>query len=350
MILKNCNLFGKNVNIKIENGKFTEVGDFSADEGIDIGGNSVIPGLIDTHIHGCNGHDTLDMGFAPMCDFLAKNGTTAWFPTLVTTSFDNMKKVTEKIPDVKGAEILGYHLEGPYISKEYKGAHNEKYIKNPDINEIKSLKNIRLMTIAPELENAISVISECDFSISLGHTACDYETAKKAFLSGAESVTHTFNAMKPLHHRRPNLLGAAFEHQSYAEVIADGFHVHPVNVLMLYKLFGDKLILVSDALECTGFPDGKYMLGGKEFTMKNHTATYEDGTIVGGTHTLFECVKCAVSFGIPFKNAVKAASEVPAKRFGLKKGKIEKGYDADMIILTKDMNIKDVILKGEFYK
>ena len=350
MILKNCNLFGKNINIRIENGKFLEIGNFDAENAVDLKGAAVIPGLIDIHIHGCNGYDTLSGNFAPMCDFLAKNGTTAWIPTLVTTSYENMKRITERIPREKGAEILGYHLEGPYISKEYKGAHNEKYIKAPDLDELKTLENIKIITIAPELEKAFDIISKSDISVSLGHTACDYETAKMAFECGAESVTHIFNAMSPLHHRRPGLVGAAFEKQCYAEIISDGFHVHPINVLLVYKLFGEKMILISDSLECTGLADGEYMLGDKKFIMKDCTATYEDGTIVGGTHTLFQCVKKATEFGVPFEAAVKAASEVPAERFGLKKGKIEKGYDADMIILDSDMNIKNVIVGGEFYR
>lgn len=349
LILKNADLFGKITDLKIENGKFSDIGQIE-DTGIDLKGAKIIPGLIDTHIHGCNGFDTLSCNFEPMCDFLAKNGTTSWMPTLVTTDSQTMKNVTETIPKCKGAEILGYHLEGPYISKEYKGAHDENLIRPADWNELSDLKNVSLITIAPEIENALSVIKKCNFSVSLGHTGCDYETAIKGFEAGAESITHTFNAMTPIHHRNPGIIGAAVFKNTYAEIISDGFHVHPAAVLMVYKMFGDKLILVSDSLECTGLKDGEYFLGGKKFTMKNYTARYENGTIVGGTHTLFQCVKLAESFGIPFEKAVKAASEVPAKRFGLNKGKIEKGYDADLIILDKDLEILDVIIAGEFYK
>ena len=350
MFLKNANLFGNTVNIEIENGKIKYVGTEKTEDGIDLNDSEVIPGLIDTHIHGCNGFDTLSCNFEPMCDFLAKNGTVAWYPTLVTTDYDTMKKVTDEIPDVKGAKILGYHLEGPYLSKQYKGAHNEKLIKAPDLKELDSLKNVGIITVAPEIDGAFEIIKKKDISVSLGHTACDYETALKAIDCGAEAITHTFNAMPPLHHRNPGLIGAAFNRQCYAEIISDGFHVHPINVLLIYKMFGDKMILVSDALECTGMPDGEYYLNGMKFIMKDFTARYENGTIVGGTHTLFQCVKLAESFGIPWENAVKAASEIPAKRFGLKKGKIEEGYDADLIILDKERKIKSVILNGEFYE
>lgn len=350
MLLKNCNIFGNISDIKIENGKIADVGNFSNEKGTDLKGATVIPGLIDIHIHGCNGFDTLSCNFEPMCDFLGKNGTTSWMPTLVTCDFETMKKVTKKIPDLKGAQILGYHLEGPYISKKYKGAHNEDLIRPALWEELSSLNNVTLMTIAPEIENALSVIPKCKFSVSLGHTDCDYETAIKAFELGAESITHTFNAMCPLHHRNPGLIAAAHTKNTYAEIISDGFHVHPSMVMLAYKLFSDKLILVSDSLECTGNPDGEYYLNNQKFIMKDHTAKYENGTIVGGTYTLLECVKKAVSFGIPFEKAVKAASEVPAKRFGLNKGVIEKGYDADLVILDDNMEIQNVIIKGEYYR
>lgn len=349
MILKNADLWGRIVDIKMENGIFTKIAEKIDGFGIDVEGRRVIPGLIDTHIHGCNGYDTLGGNFAPMCDFLAKKGTTAWMPTLVTTDFETMKSVTAEIPKCRGAQILGYHLEGPYISKEYKGAHNERLIKAADWDELKVLKNIKLITIAPEVENAISVIGKCDFSVSLGHTGCDFDMAVRAFEAGAESITHTFNAMTPIHHRKPGVIGAAVYKNSYAEIITDGFHVHPAAVLMVFKMFGDKTIIVSDALECTGMPDGEYYLNKQKFTMKNFTARYEDGTIVGGTHTLLQCVKLAESFGIPFETAVKAASEVPARRFGLNKGKIEVGYDADLVILDENRDVEITVVGGKFY-
>ncbi|MBE6764882.1 MAG: N-acetylglucosamine-6-phosphate deacetylase [Clostridia bacterium] len=353
MIIKNVTVKGVCSDITIENGKITAVTAHDPNaEGQDFGGAVAIPGLVDIHSHGCVGFDTMDGQFAEMCDFLAKNGTTSWCPTTMTMDFESISKAMNGNTDVPGTNILGFHMEGPYISPKFKGAQNEKFIKSPDMEEFSKLPNIKMVTIAPELEGSLEFIKECPAVVALGHTACDYDTAIAAIDAGANCLTHTFNAMPPIHHRNPGPIGAAAERQIYAQVISDGLHLHKAAVLMLYKLFGsDRMVLISDSMRATGMTDGEYEFGGQPIEVKDGVARTMDGAIAGSTSTLWQCVKKATEFGIPFDEAVKMASEVPAAHIGVDtKGKIETGYDADIIILDKDGEIDRVIIGGEFYK
>ena len=186
--------------------------------------------------------------------------------------------------------------------------------------------------------------------VSLGHTDCDYETAISAINNGAKCLTHTYNAMPPLHHRNPGPIGAAFEKHIYAQLICDGFHISKPVVLAAYKMFGaDRLTLISDSIRSAGLPDGEYESGGLKVILKDGAARLQDGTIAGSSATLLDCVKTAVKFGIPFEDAVKMASETPANMLGIKKGRIEKGYDADLLIVDNEINIKTVIMGGKVF-
>lgn len=351
MIIKNARLYNGISDIKIENGKISDIGTFSGEADIDAQGKLVIPGLIDIHIHGFHGIDTSDMKFDELSRSLALNGTTSFLPTTMTDSIDNLVKITNtKLPE-SGANIIGFHLEGPFISHNKKGAQNPDYIKNPNLDEFNKIRNCRIITLAPELDGAEKFIENCGCLVSLGHTDCDYDTAIKAIQAGADCLTHTFNAMPPLLHRAPGPIGAASEKGIYAEVICDGRHVHKSAVLSLYKMFtSDRMILISDAIRPAGLEDGVYDSGGLDVVMKDGALTLKDGTLAGGSQPLLYCVKKAVEFGIDFYEAVKMASETPAKRLGLNKGKIEKGYDADIVILDDEMNVSDVIINGKLYK
>lgn len=351
MILKNADIFGKITDITINNGKIEKIGK-TAGNGIDLKQKRVIPGLVDTHVHGCLGKEANDCDLKDICDFLAKNGTTSFLPTTLTDTHENLVKATCQKTDFKGAEVLGFHIEGPYISKEQKGAQNPDYIRNPSLSEYRELKNVKVITIAPELEGAEEFIKNADCVVSLGHTVCDYETACNAFKRGAKSLTHTCNAMPVFHHRKPGPIGAAIMNNAYVELIADMIHVHPAMVTMLYRTLGaDRVVFVSDCITPTGLPEGSVIQsGGLDVFVKDGKAVLSDGTIAGSTTPLFRAVKKATEIGIPFEDAVKMASETPAKRINVKKGKIEAGYDADLLVLTEDFEIDTVILKGEIYK
>ncbi len=323
---------------------------FAQGEDIDAEGNRIIPGLIDIHTHGCVGMDTMDADFAPMCRFYASHGTTSFLPTTMTMEYDDLQKVCNAKTDFPGAQILGFHFEGPYISAKYKGAQNEAHIKDPSVSEFSKFKNVKMMTLAPEKQGAVEFIKEVspDCIISIGHTDCDYETAISAIENGANCLTHIYNAMPPMHHRNPGPIGAAVEKQIYAQIICDGIHISKPVVLATYKMFGaDKLVLISDSIISAGLPDGDYVAGGLPIKLKDGVARLCDGTIAGSSATLLECVKKAIEFGIPFCDAVKMASETPANLLGIKKGKLEVGYDADLLILDDELDIKKVIIGGE---
>lgn len=348
-IYKNAKVGEKLLDIKTENGKIAAFGSFSED-GVDLQGLRVAPGLIDIHVHGCRNYNTMDGNhLTEMSAFWAEHGTTAWLPTTMTQSHEALcRVVNQPIPETGGAQVLGFHLEGPYVSMKYKGAQNPKYVRNPDLAEFRKYQNIKLITLAPELEGSIPFIKECGVRVALGHTDADYACAIQAMEAGASCLTHTFNAMTPLRHREPGVIGAAIEKEIYVQVICDGVHVHPSVIKMLYKTFGmERMILISDALSATGVEDGKYISGGLEVIVKDGVARLTDGTIAGSTATLLDCVKKAVSFGIPLEDALQMASQTPAEYLDVPKGKLEVGYDADFIALDENLDVKMTVVGGK---
>lgn len=349
-IIKNVNLYGKITDVAVEGGLIAGIGSFEG-EGVDFGGNKIYPGLIDTHSHGCIGLDTMEGGLEEMADFQLKSGVTTWYPTTMTMSEEDIIRATHRDIDFShGANVPGFHMEGPFINKKYKGAQNEAYILPPSMELFNKCKNIKTVTIAPECEGSEEFITACPAVVSIGHTDADYDTAKRAFDRGAKKLTHTYNVMPGIHHRAPGPIGAGSDSKEvYAELICDGKHVHPSAVKMLIKIFGpDRIILVSDSMRATGLGDGEYSFGGQKVIVKDGTALTEEGKLAGSTSTLFECVRCAISFGIDENTAVKMASENPAKLMGLNKGKIEVGYDADFIIVDGKFNLVKAIARGEF--
>lgn len=350
-IYKNVKLNGKIVDVTTEEGKITYIGKTDED-GIDLGFCRILPGLIDVHTHGCGGYDTMDGKLEEMACIYAENGVTSWLPTTMTADSETLKCISQiDISEIKGANILGFHFEGPYISEKYKGAQNPEYIKNPDINEFSQFSNVKMVTVAPEVGGGIDFIKKCDCIVSIGHTDADYETTIKAIEAGANCLTHTFNAMPPIHHREPGVIGAAAMKNIYAQVICDGLHIHKGAINILYKLFGsDRMILISDSMRATGLPEGEYDLGGLNVFVKGNEARLSDGTLAGSVSTLFNCVKCAIEFGIPENDAVKMATETPAELLGVNKGKVEVGFDADFITVDDEFNLKNVIIGGELFK
>lgn len=348
--IKNVKLDGRLTDVTVDGGKIVAIGKTDL-EGVDFGGAKIYPGLIDTHSHSCIGHDTMDGDLEIMADFELAHGTTTWYPTTMTMSAEDIIRATnQKIDFGHGASIPGFHMEGPFINVKYKGAQNEDFIIPPSMELFNKCRNIKKVSLAPETEGAMEFIRECPAIVSIGHTDCDYATACAAFEAGAASLTHTYNAMPGIHHRAPGPIGAGSEYDHvYAELICDGKHIHKAAVKMLIKIFGyDRVILISDSMLATGLSDGEYMFGGQPIDVKDGTALTKDGHLAGSTSTLFECVKVAISFGIPEGMAVKMATENPARLMGLNKGKIEVGYDADFIIVDDEFNLIRAIARGEF--
>lgn len=353
MVIGNALIDGTLRSLRIEGGKIAGFGKTGEPCDIDACGKRVIPGLIDVHSHGCIGMDTMDADFAKMCLFYAEHGTTSWLPTTMTMDDDSLHRVCNAKTDLPGANILGFHFEGPYISKKYKGAQNEAFIKNPSVAEFCTFPKVKMITIAPELPGSMEFIQKVsgDCVISIGHTDCDYETAAEAINNGARCLTHTFNAMPPLHHRKPGPIGAGVEQHIYAQLICDGFHIAKPVVLAAYRMFGpDRLTLISDSIRPAGLPDGDYESGGLPVYLRDGAARLKDGTIAGSTATLWHCVKTACRFGIPVDDAVRMATATPAEMLGIPKGKIAPGYDADLLIIDDEMEIDRVIIGGEIFK
>ena len=348
MIFKNCSINGKIQDIRTENGTITDIGKLSG-EGKDLNGAKVFPGLIDIHSHGCIGCDTMDGDrLGEMSGYLAKHGVTSWLPTTMTMDMDTIKRVVNiDIPKTNGAEILGFHMEGPYISRNRKGAQNEEYIKAPDVNEFNGLKNIKMITLAPELYSSMLFIEQCGAIVSIGHTDAGYDCTMEAIERGARCLTHIFNAMPPLHHRDPGPIGAAIDKDIYVQVICDGLHIHKSVVKMLYRTFGARrMILISDSMRATGLDDGEYEFGGQKITVTNSVARTPDGAIAGSTSTLLQCVKKAIEFEIPEQTAFDMASKTPAELLGLNKGRIECGWDADFIAVDDKYNVMMTVKAG----
>lgn len=349
-VLKNVNLYGNITDIETDGGIITSIGKTDR-PGVDFSGCKIYPGLIDIHNHGCIGFDTMEGHLEEMADWQLSRGTTTWYPTTMTMSEDDIISATENsISFGHGANIPGFHMEGPFINKKYKGAQNEAFILPPSMDLFNRCKNIKRVTIAPEIEGSLEFIKECPVQVSIGHTDANYDEAKAAFDAGVTSITHTYNVMPGIHHRAPGPIGAGSDSEGVmAELICDGKHIHASAVRILLKIFGtERVILVSDSMRAAGLGDGKYMFGGQTIIVKDKTALTEGGNLAGSTATLFDCVKVAISFGIPEVDAVRMASENPARLMKLNKGKIEVGYDADFIIVDDDFNLVRSIARGEF--
>lgn len=354
MIISNARIGEQLKTIVMENGKIVSVTDESLVGDIDAHGKRVIPGLIDIHTHGMLGYDTMNADFEALCRFYASRGTTSVLPTTMTVSYDRLERVTAMKTAYPGAHILGFHLEGPFVSLKYAGAQNPDFIKAPDIEAFRKFRNVKMITIAPELPGAEEFISAVagETVVSLGHCDCSYKTALRAIDLGAKCLTHMYNAMSPFEHREPGPIGAAYMRKIYTQVIGDGQHVSQPVMLATYQMFGpERMIIISDSVGSAGLPDGEYVdVSGLEVVVKaGDVVRLKSGVVAGSSSTLWECVCKAVEFGIPFDDAVRMASRTPAEMLGIKKGVIAKGYDADLLIIDDDMHIDTVIIDGQVW-
>lgn len=329
---------------------------------IDAEGNYVLPGFIDIHIHGYKGLDVSDAkekDILKIAELLPENGVTAWCPTTMTVDMDTIRKSVDiiralKKQDINGAAILGANVEGPFINPSKKGAQSAEFILPPDIDfALENKDAVKLVTVAPEMQNGIDFVKEVsgEVVVSVGHSNACYQTAKNAFECGANHVTHIFNAMPPLYHREPGIIGAALECENvYCEIICDNFHIHPSLFSVLQKLKKNKLVLITDCMRAGGMPDGKYLLGGQEVFVKNGECRLDDGTIAGSILTMNKALANYIkATQIPLHEAVKAVSLSPAYSIGEeeKRGSLKVGKNADIVISDIDINIKKTFAGGK---
>lgn len=358
----------KELNVFFEDGKITEVSDRTpTDENvIDAEGLYVAPGMIDVHTHGRNGSDTMYATFKDLNNISVselKTGVTSFLPTTMTMPAEDIKKAIAAGYDnkdkVEGAKILGMHLEGPFFSVKYKGAQPEECMIAPTVENYLSFAGehpdiIKKISLAPEIDGALDLIKylrEHNVVVSMGHTDATYEEAVKGIEAGATSGTHTYNAMTPLKHRDPGVVGAVMLHDEvYAELILDGIHVSFPAAKILSKMKGaDKLILITDSLEAAMLPDGTYELGNQKVYVKDGQARLKSGNLAGSTANLNQCVRNAYKhLDLPLYEAVGYATKNAADHLGLNDyGRIKEGCVADMIFIDDDINIHRVILNGE---
>lgn len=337
------------------------------------GDKIVVPGFVDLHVHGGGGHDVME-GTARSLDRVtsihARHGTTSLLATTMSAGGEETCHSLEGIaryvrahqePEEKprlAAEILGIHLEGPFISKARRGVHPSDAIAKPSAATLQKFREaadglVRILTLAPELAGALELVTAATADgllVALGHTDADYDQARAAFAAGARHAVHFYNAMRPFTHRDPGVVGAVLTDPDItAEVIADGVHVAgpAIQVLIGTKGF-DTVLLASDATSATGMPDGNYRLGTIEVYVKDGICRNTEGKLAGSTLTLDRALRFIIALGVPFAEAVRMATILPARRIGLagKKGIIAIGADADLVVFTPDLQIAGVMTRG----
>ena len=336
---------------------------------IDAEGGYITPGFIELHIHGYLGKDVCDASVESIriiSKGLLENGVTGYLPTTMTVDMKVIEGAIESVrsvmaesrtPDFDGTAILGVHAEGPFISESKKGAQDPRYILKPDADFVKANSDvIRVITLAPEEDDADfsaikRITAETDVVVSMGHTSADYNTAIAGVKAGVRHATHLFNAMTPLTHRGPGVVGAALNSDEVStELIVDTYHVNSALFDTVYKLKGRKLCFITDCLPAGGLPEGEYTLGGAKIIYKDNICKLEDGTIAGSVLHLNKGVwNVYQNSKIPLHECVNCASLNPATTLGIqdKKGSIKEGKDADIVILDNEFNVKKTIIGGK---
>ncbi|MDF2557595.1 MAG: nagA [Bacillales bacterium] len=330
----------------------------------------VLPGFIDIHIHGADGADTMDSteeSLKRIAKKITEEGTTSFLTTtmtqsntLIETALLHVKQYMKDSNPNGEAEVLGIHLEGPFINVKKAGAQPKEFITEPSIERFQKWQtisggNIRLITIAPEMEGSLELIkylSSNNVVVSLGHSDASFDEANMAVEAGATHVTHLFNAMSGLDHREPGLAAAALVlDELNVELITDGIHVHPKMIEFAINAKGsDKAILVTDAMCAKGLRDGEYALGGQKVNVNGHEARLADGTLAGSVLLMSEAIRNVIDFTrLPLDEVVKLATANPAKLLGIyeRKGSISIGKDADITVIDENFNVILTICRGK---
>ncbi|HFQ5135706.1 TPA: N-acetylglucosamine-6-phosphate deacetylase [Vibrio vulnificus] len=332
----------------------------------DLGAVSLMPGLIDSHVHGSQGCDVMDATHASlntMSRYFASLGVTAFMATTVTAPVAKIRSALAQVAKskqqgVEGAEILGAYLEGPYFTEKNKGAHPTQWFRELAVEELDnwisySDNQLLKVALAPEKEGALAAIrylANQGISVMLGHTDASYQQVKLALDAGAKGIVHCYNGMRGLHHRDPGVVGAGLLHpECYVEMIADGHHVHPAAIEVAHRCCGSRMTLITDAMCATGMPDGQYTLGEYQVEMKQGVVTTQEGGLAGSTLTLIEGVKNIQRWlNLPFEQAWLMASHTPAKSLGIQHqlGTLEVGKRASMVALGSDFSIDKTWVNG----
>jgi N-acetylglucosamine-6-phosphate deacetylase len=330
---------------------------------LDLAGRLAAPGFVDLHVHGGDGVDFSSANaqdISRALAFHARHGTTSLLATTPSSAPEPLLRAVREIAGAGERGVLGAHLEGPFINRERAGAQDPRHIRDPDLDELGHLLEagegaVRMVTLAPELPRALEAIAglrDAGAVASVGHSDATWDVARAAFAAGAAHAVHLFNAMRPLHHREPGVIGAALADPAVTcELVCDGFHLHAGAIALVHRLKGaDGAVLVTDAITAAGLPDGEHRVGGLAVDVRDGRATLaQGGSLAGSTLTMDGAVRGAVRAGVPVGDALRMASATPARVIGLDgaKGALAPGHDADVVVLDDDLTVHVTIAGGQ---
>ncbi len=338
-----------------------EESDLNSMETIDAKGAYVSAGFIDLHIHGSGGADVMDATPAALetiSSTLLQTGTTSFLATTMTMSSEAIDKALQNIQlhadKVSGANLLGIHLEGPFINAQKHGAQDKAYVQSANMGLIENYMNeVKMITLAPEIEGAKDFVKQLTHEyphiiLSIGHSDASYEESQESFSWGISHATHLFNAMNPYHHRKPGIVGAVFDSDVTCDMIADLVHTHPSTLELVQKVKKEKLILITDAMRAGCMKCGTYDLGGRRVEVNEGKAVLEDGTLAGSVLKMNDALSnMRKHTSMDLVEIVNAATKIPARKLGIPKGELRKGYDADIVIFDENFSIISTIVNGE---
>ncbi|MGL4656278.1 MAG: N-acetylglucosamine-6-phosphate deacetylase [Sarcina sp.] len=372
MLIKNCTIIYldriEKGSILVKDGKIAQINPVNVtdEEIVDAQGLYLAPGFIDVHIHGAGGHDTMDGSFEAINEIakvIVKRGTTSFTPTTMTMDAESIVKSMQTIKEAKengtdGANVLGAHLEGPFINLSAIGAQNPNYVLAPSVENFKKIVGeyedaVVSLTLAPEVDGAkelIEYLASKNIVASIGHTKATYDEAMEGIKCGCSHATHLFNAMSGFTHRAPGVVGAVFDSEVTTETISDGIHIAYPSLRVAYKNKGiDKTLLVTDAMMACCMPDGKYSLGGQDVIVSDGAARLLNGALAGSVLTLDNAVRNVFhNTEYPLNEVIKMASYNPARHCKVddRKGQIKEGFDADLLLFDENIEIKKVFVNG----